>query len=55
MARKFGCIIIDLWQCGIYPDINGSTYMTDGIHINAAGGTRVAMFIKDSMERYTPY
>lgn len=55
MARKFGCIIIDLWQCGIYPDINGSTYMTDGVHINNVGGTRVAMFIKDSMERYTPY
>lgn len=55
MARRFGCIVIDTWQAGICPEINGSTYMTDGLHINEVGGTRLAVFIKDLMERYSPY
>lgn len=52
MARRFGCIVIDTWQAGIYPEINGSDYTRDGLHLNITGGQKLAIYIKNVMEQY---
>lgn len=52
MARRFGCIVIDTWQAGICPEVNGSNFTRDGLHLNAAGGQKLAAYIKNVMEQY---
>ena len=55
MAHRFGCIVIDgFGESGICVS-NIATYTKDGLHLNDAGGTRYATFIKDAMENTSLY
>ena len=55
MAHRFGCKIVDgFGESGIAVS-NIDEYTGDRLHLNEAGGTRYATFVKDEMEKVTPY
>ena len=55
MAHRYGCIVVDAFgESGICVS-NLSGYTGDGLHFNEYGGKRYAEYIKDVMDRFTPY
>ena len=58
VCARYAVPIIDLYsQCGLQPAIAGikSTYTADGLHPNAAGHNKMAVYMAKQLNLYSPY